>query len=81
MNIVTEELVKVIGLVENTERFLRIALYQGKYIGTAAAGESTDPLDDPSLFCTAYKKQRFYIFSQREPEEHGGFVLFILNLL
>ena len=24
---------------------------------------------DPSLFCTAYRKNRFYIFTRREPED------------
>jgi peptidylprolyl isomerase domain and WD repeat-containing protein 1 len=71
VNIITEELVRVIGLME-TERFLRVGLYQGKYIGSAAAGESTEPLDDPSIFCCAYKKPRFYIFSQRDPEDVSG---------
>jgi hypothetical protein len=24
---------------------------------------------DPSIFCTAFKKNRFYIFTKREPED------------
>ncbi len=24
---------------------------------------------DPTLFCTAYKKNRFYMFTRREPDE------------
>ena len=24
---------------------------------------------DPTIFCTAYKKNRFYLFSRREPED------------
>jgi peptidylprolyl isomerase domain and WD repeat-containing protein 1 len=27
---------------------------------------------DPTLFCTAYKKQRFYLFSRLEPEDTKG---------
>ena len=27
--------------------------------------------EDPSLFCTSFKKQRFYIFSKREPALDG----------
>ena len=26
---------------------------------------------DPTLFCTAFKKKRFYYFSRREPDESG----------
>lgn len=26
---------------------------------------------DPTIVCTAYKKNRFYLFSRREPEEKG----------
>ena len=24
---------------------------------------------DPTIFCTAYKKNRFYLFTKREPED------------
>ena len=28
-------------------------------------------LSDPTIFCTAAKKSRFFLFSKREPEEEG----------
>lgn len=31
--------------------------------------ESITP--DPTIICSAYKKNRFYLFSRREPEEKG----------
>ncbi|CAN1252361.1 Peptidyl-prolyl cis-trans isomerase CYP71 [Linum perenne] len=57
--------------VENNERFLRIALYQGdrsskrvRKIPAAAANanESKEPLTDPTLLCCAFKKHRIYLF-------------------
>ena len=27
---------------------------------------------DPTLICTAYKKNRFYMFTRREPEDTKG---------
>eukprot|EP00854_Cymbomonas_tetramitiformis_P003437 gene3437-4318_t len=73
VNIVTNRAVRVVGKVENTERFLRLALYQGvpkaKRARTAAGGESKPVEKDPTLICTAYKKDRLYLFSRREPED------------
>lgn len=107
----------LLGRVESTERFLRVALFQGmvktsaarlhlrqqqklqqqqqRQAGGGAGGniqlfeqeeqESADgqgmPASaglqagvgrDPSLFATAYRKQRFYIFSQREPIDESS---------
>lgn len=33
---------------------------------------------DPTLFCTSYQRDRFYLFTNREPEEEG-FALFVLK--
>lgn len=57
--------------MEINERFLNIALYQGvpkkdPSLGIAPSKEEQDPV----IFCTAYKRNRFYLFSRREPEEH-----------
>eukprot|EP00850_Spirogloea_muscicola_P012534 SM000081S22668 [mRNA] locus=s81:384504:389821:- [translate_table: standard] len=67
---------RIIGKVENTERFLRIALYQGslgkkirKIALSSNVGDKKDPLTDPTLLCCAFRKHRLYLFSQREPEE------------
>ncbi|GER25553.1 peptidyl-prolyl cis-trans isomerasecyclophilin-type family protein [Striga asiatica] len=68
----------ILGKVENNDRFLRIALYQGdrsskkvRKVPAAAANvnESKEPLIDPTLLCCAFKKHRIYLFSRREPEE------------
>ncbi|CAI9303586.1 unnamed protein product [Lactuca saligna] len=69
---------RILGKVENNDRFLRIALYQGdqsskkvRKIPVAAVNvnESKDPMTDPTLLCCAFKKHRIYLFSRREPEE------------
>ncbi|GLD95777.1 hypothetical protein PINS_up004455 [Pythium insidiosum] len=90
INIETNKLARVLGKVESSERFLRIALFQekpkvntqierqlssAKGIKSAPLVMSDDPADsarlliDPTLFCTSFKKQRFYLFSSREPED------------
>jgi len=65
------ELVTLLGKMETNERFLHIALYFGlpKKNPSTSALASKEELD-PALFCTAYKKSRFYLFTRREPEEH-----------
>ncbi|GBG87427.1 hypothetical protein CBR_g45485 [Chara braunii] len=76
VNLHTNRCVRVIGKQENTERFLRIALYQGskkklKRVTTGAANvaDNKEPVVDPTLICCAFKKHRLYLFSRREPEE------------
>ncbi|KAF4385461.1 hypothetical protein G4B88_005793 [Cannabis sativa] len=78
VNLHTNKVARILGKVENNDRFLRIALYQGdrsskkvRKIPAAAANanESKDPLTDPTLVCCAFKKHRIYLFSRREPEE------------
>jgi peptidylprolyl isomerase domain and WD repeat-containing protein 1 len=64
-------LIKVLGKYES-ERFLKIAIYQGKSMrnptGTSSAkGEKRAA--DPTIYATAFKKTRFYIFSKKLPEE------------
>lgn len=80
VNVITNRVVKLLGKVENTERFMTVALFQPesskpKKINISAS--STKAVEgDPTLFCAAYQKQRFYLFSQREPElnedDHSG---------
>ncbi|GMF58391.1 unnamed protein product [Phytophthora fragariaefolia] len=91
VNIETNKVVKVLGKVESSDRFLRLSLFQGKpKVNTqfekhlkAASGlkheaevmsDSTNDLDtiDPTLFCTSFKRNRFFLFSTREPEEEDG---------
>ncbi|CAJ1443342.1 unnamed protein product, partial [Effrenium voratum] len=77
VNLHTNKLVKILGKVEQTERFLGIALYQGKVMKKKAAlGESVVENEndqkesaDPIALVTAYKKNRFFLFSAREPPE------------
>ncbi|KAH7542021.1 hypothetical protein FEM48_Zijuj02G0029300 [Ziziphus jujuba var. spinosa] len=78
VNLHTNKVSRILGKVENNDRFLRIALYQGdrsskkvRKIPTAAANanENKEPLIDPTLVCCAFKKHRIYLFSRREPEE------------
>lgn len=67
----TNKVARILGKVENNDRFLRIALYRGdrsskkvRKIPAAAANvnESKEPLMDPTLLCCAFKKHRIYLF-------------------
>uniref|UniRef100_A0AAV1U2Q8 peptidylprolyl isomerase n=1 Tax=Peronospora matthiolae TaxID=2874970 RepID=A0AAV1U2Q8_9STRA len=91
VNIETNKVVKVLGKVESSDRFLRLSLFQGKakvntqfdkHLKTASglkheaqvmedAANERDNID-PTLFCTAFKRNRFFLFSTREPEEEEG---------
>lgn len=74
----TNKVARILGKVENNERFLQIALYQGgsgskkvKRMPAAAANamENREPFADPTVLCCAFKKHRIYLFSRREPVE------------
>ncbi|WJX73663.1 cytochrome P450 monooxygenase 71 [Trifolium repens] len=76
VNLHTNKVARILGKVENNDRFLRIALYHGERSSkkvrkipsvAANANESKEPLTDPTLLCCAFKKHRIYLF--REPEE------------
>lgn len=73
LNLVTNRVVKIIGKVESSERFLRLALHQGSGSHRSRklpTGPDSKALEqDPVLVCTAYGKQRFYMFTRREPED------------
>lgn len=78
LNLETLETVRYYGKLENV-RFLHVGLFQGitnkpKAIVTMEMKASNNPnlqqvKHDPTIFCTAYKKNRFYLFSSREPED------------
>ncbi|PFX32217.1 peptidylprolyl isomerase domain and WD repeat-containing protein 1-like isoform X1 [Stylophora pistillata] len=80
INLHTNRCVRTIGKMENV-RFVQLALHQGKAKKSKAAVtmemeasenpslQSVGP--DPMLFCTASKKNRFYIFSTRQPDLSG----------
>lgn len=77
VHINTNKVVRILGRSENM-RFLCLALYQAPqekkmFITLAMASSDNDRLGkseimQPALFCTAYKKNRFYIFTNKEPD-------------
>ena len=84
LNVVTNVVARVLGGNESGERFLGVALYQGvpkvdmQYLlsqkgGNASAKTVEETQDsvkpDPTLFCTSFRRRRFYCFSRREPDE------------
>ncbi|KAJ3342741.1 hypothetical protein HDU93_001313 [Gonapodya sp. JEL0774] len=81
VNIRTNKVVRVVGKGE-TIRFLHLALYQGapkkKGIVTLEMATSENPafkeseIQDPTVFATAFKRNRFYLFTKREPEGEEG---------
>lgn len=78
VNIDTNKCVSMIGKSDNL-RPVHLALYQGKPKRTTAATTieqeaSENPAlqnlqTDPTVFCTAFKKQRFYVYSKRLPSD------------
>merc|ERR1719401_2507888 len=68
VNIHTNKLIRILGKVEQTERFLGLTLFQGKPMKKQAeAGQAvvegendSKELADPIAICTAYKKPRFF---------------------
>ncbi|XP_055919118.1 peptidylprolyl isomerase domain and WD repeat-containing protein 1 [Eupeodes corollae] len=78
VNIETNRCITILGKTDNI-RPLNIALFQGKAKKTKAAitieQEASDNptlqslANDPTLFCTAYKKPRFYLYSRRLPSD------------
>jgi peptidylprolyl isomerase domain and WD repeat-containing protein 1 len=78
VNIETNKCKQIIGKNDNL-RPLHLALFQGRVKPLKAAvtleqEASENPallaaVNDPTLFCTAYKKQRFYIYSRRLPSD------------
>uniref|UniRef100_A0A3Q3W9J8 peptidylprolyl isomerase n=1 Tax=Mola mola TaxID=94237 RepID=A0A3Q3W9J8_MOLML len=78
INVETNRCVRILGKLENI-RVVQLCLFQGvaKAMHVAPtvemkasdnpALENVEP--DPTIFCTAFKKNRFYMFSKREPED------------
>lgn len=80
INTYTNRCLKIFGKPENL-RPMQIAVFQGKAKKSAATTVEMEASDnptfemnrpDPTLFCTAYKKNRFFLFSRREPDETKG---------
>ncbi|KAJ1439100.1 hypothetical protein B484DRAFT_415909 [Ochromonadaceae sp. CCMP2298] len=83
LNVLTNKVVRTLGMGEN-ERFLTVAVYQGvpkvdqQFLLSRAGAEGAlaktveqmaEILPDPTVYCTSFKKRRFYCFSRREPDE------------
>uniref|UniRef100_G3PT16 Peptidylprolyl isomerase domain and WD repeat containing 1 n=1 Tax=Gasterosteus aculeatus aculeatus TaxID=481459 RepID=G3PT16_GASAC len=78
INVETNRCVRILGKLENI-RVVQLGLFQGvakasQVAPTVEMKASDNPaLDnmeqDPTIFCTAFKKNRFYMFSKREPED------------
>lgn len=63
VDIATGRLVRVLGGAEGATRFMQLALY----------AQSPDTRGaDPTLFCTAWRQQRVYLLSNREPLEESA---------
>ncbi|WFD31006.1 peptidylprolyl isomerase [Malassezia sp. CBS 17886] len=76
VNIPSNKVSRLLGKDETT-RFLNLALYQGtgkkKAVTNIALAASENPLmekeePDPTLFCSGFKRSRFYMFTRSEPE-------------
>jgi len=76
VNLKTNKVARLLGK-EETMRFMNVSLYQGvpikKFTTNIALAVSNNPLakpdeQDPTLFCTAFKRARFYMFTKNEPD-------------
>ncbi|KAI8893836.1 hypothetical protein BC833DRAFT_607054 [Globomyces pollinis-pini] len=88
LNIYTNQVSHLIGKGE-TNRFMNLVLYQGapkkkSRVTVEMAASDNSVLKeaetmDPTIFCTAYKKNRFYSFSRREPDTASGQIRDVFN--
>jgi peptidylprolyl isomerase domain and WD repeat-containing protein 1 len=83
VSLATNAVVRILGNGEKTERFIRLALYQGipkvdqQLLLARAGGEqktadqlaAETSIPDPTVFATSFKRRRFYCLSSREPDE------------
>ena len=76
LNIRNNTLECVLGKLENTERFLSVALFQGKVeatqqmlqqLGQGVLAQSKLP--DPTVFAIAWRRSRFYLLTRHEPND------------
>uniref|UniRef100_A0A8B9FRH9 peptidylprolyl isomerase n=1 Tax=Amazona collaria TaxID=241587 RepID=A0A8B9FRH9_9PSIT len=78
INVETNRCIRILGKQENI-RMMQLALFQGVARKHHAAitiemKASENPVlqnnqTDPTIICTAFKKNRFYMFTKREPED------------
>ncbi|KAG2033719.1 peptidyl-prolyl cis-trans isomerase [Suillus americanus] len=78
VNTVTNRVARLLGKDESV-RWMNLALYQGapakKGLAPAMTASANPMLAnkgirDPTLLCTGYKRQRFYLFTRSEPEDN-----------
>merc|ERR1711934_1229348 len=81
VNIVTNQCVRRLGAIENSERFLHVGLFQGAAEVDSQLLLTTDKDAnkkhvtaeqqevDPIVFCSSFNKHRFFLFSNREPTD------------
>ena len=68
VQIASGRVLRLLGNTESTTRFMQLSLFQQSV--ESAPGKKE--IGDPTLFCTAWKQQRFYLFSNREPIEESS---------
>lgn len=76
VNLIENKVERVLGQVES-ERFTRVAMYQGVPKGRKKARSdfgmgkavSKAEVSDPTIIATGLGRSRFYLFSNREPED------------
>uniref|UniRef100_A0A8C2XW08 peptidylprolyl isomerase n=1 Tax=Capra hircus TaxID=9925 RepID=A0A8C2XW08_CAPHI len=78
INVETNRCVRILGKQENI-RVMQLALFQGiakkhRAATTIEMKASENPVlqniqADPTIVCTSFKKNRFYMFTKREPED------------
>merc|ERR1711871_141213 len=80
VNLKTSRIVRILGTTESGERFLSLALYQGVSKGdtryslnqtnTPLVVENEETKSDPTIYCSSFRRRRFYCFSRRRPDEN-----------
>ena len=65
--------ISLFGRKENSERFVKAFLYQGESMRNPAVNNQGGMLShlketDPILVCLGFKRNRFYLFSRRNPD-------------
>jgi peptidylprolyl isomerase domain and WD repeat-containing protein 1 len=78
INVETNKCSRILGKGDNI-RPMHVAVFQGKIKRSTAAptieqeasetSSTSQSISDPTVFCTAYKKPRFYLYSRRPPSD------------
>jgi peptidylprolyl isomerase domain and WD repeat-containing protein 1 len=73
VNVKTNKVECILGKSETNERYMSISLYQGRTVGSAYMDTlKVDAQEDPTIFACAFKKNRFYMFTRRGPDESSS---------